>query len=57
MKPAPRSQAKLVLAFREEIKLWQLTYDEDILVRMFVACLSERMQGRDPAELTQPREQ
>ena len=56
MKPAKRSQAKLVKAFREEIKFWKLSYDEDTLVRMFVACLSERMKSRDPADLTQPTE-
>ena len=56
MKPAKRSQAKLVLAFREEIKLWKLSHDEDILIRTFVACLSEKMKGRDPADLTQPTE-
>ena len=52
MKQANRSWEKLALAFREEIKLWKLSRDEDIVVRMFVACLSERMKGRDPSDLT-----
>lgn len=58
LKPAKRrySQAKLVKAFREEIKLWKLSHDEDILLRVFVLCLSERMKGRDPADLTRPPE-
>ena len=52
-KQANRSSEKLALAFREEIKVWKLSRDEDILVRMFVACLSERMDGRDPADMTE----
>ncbi len=57
LKPAKRySQAKLVKAFREEIKLWKLSRDEDIMLRVFVACLSERMKGRDPGDLTQRTE-
>ena len=51
------SQAKLVKAFREEVRLWKLTHDEDILLRVFMVCLSERMKGRDPADLTQPAKQ
>ncbi len=49
---ARRSTAKLVSAFRKEINCWNLGHDEEILIRIFVACLSERMAGRDPAELT-----
>ena len=55
----PKSQTVLARAFRQEINCWRLGFEEECLVRMFVACLSERMKGNDPALLTQshPTEQ
>ncbi len=38
-------------AFNAELKQWQVTFEQESLLRAFCVCLSERLAGRDPADL------
>ena len=48
-----RKRVPLPKAFRDEIKCWRLSFGEESMLRVFVACVATRMKGENPDDLAQ----
>lgn len=46
-----RAEMTLPEAFNTELKQWQVTFEQESLLRAFCVCLYERLAGRDPTGL------